>query len=89
MDSLDDLYKKTKAEVQKVINSPKFDAIVECLFSRPVLTSMHLSEALGVTAVQAKRYLDLLQDVHILQSDDRQRYKRYFFVELLELAHRL
>lgn len=89
MDSLDTLYIKTKAEVQKVINSPKFEAITECLFTRPVLTSMHLSEALNVTAAQAKRYLDTLQDVHILQSDDRQRYKRYYFIELLELAHRL
>ena len=89
MDSLDALYKKTKAEVQKAINSPKFDAITECLFTQPVLTSMHLSESLNVTVVQAKRYLDILQSIHILQSDDRQRYKRYFFIELLELAHRL
>ena len=89
MDSLDALYKRTKAEVQKAINSPKFDAITECLFTRPVLTSMHLSEDLNVTAVQAKRYLDILQDIQILQSDDRQRYKRYFFTEMLDLAHRL
>ena len=89
MDSLDALYKRTKGEVQKAINSPKFDAITECLFTRPVLTSMHLSEDLNVTTVQAKRYLDILQDIHILQSDDRQRYKRYFFTELLDLAHRL
>lgn len=89
MDSLDALYKRTKTEVQKAINSSKFDAITECLFTQPVLTSMHLSEALDVTTVQAKRYLDILQDIHILQSDDRQRYKRYFFIELLDLAHRL
>lgn len=89
MDSLDDLYKKTKATLKKAINSPKFDAITECLFSQPVLTSAYLSKALDVTPVQAKRYLDILQDVHILQSDDRQRYKRYFFVELLDLAYRL
>lgn len=89
MDSLDDLYKKTKAALQKAINSPNFDAITECLFSQPVLTSSYLSKALGVTAVQSKRYLDIMQNIHILQSDDRQRYKRYFFVELLDLAYRL
>lgn len=89
MDSLDDLYKKTKSALQKAINSPKFDDITECLFSQPVLTSSYLSQALDVTPVQSKRYLDILQDIHILQSDDRQRYKRYFFVELLDLAYRL
>lgn len=89
MDSLDNLYKKTKTALQKSINSPKFDAITECLFSQPVLTSSYLSKALNVTAVQSKRYLDIMQKIHILQSDDRQRYKRYFFVELLDLAYRL
>lgn len=89
MDSLDDLYKRTKIAVQKVINSSKFDTVTECLFSQPVLTSAYLSKELKVTAVQSKRYLDTLQDIHILQSDDRQRYKRYFFVELLDLAYRL
>lgn len=89
MDSLDNLYKKTKIAVQKSINSPKFDAIIECLFSQPVLTSSYLSKALGVTQVQSKRYLDIMQNIHILQSDDRQRYKRYFFVELLDLAYRI
>lgn len=89
MNSLDELHKKTKVTVQKAINSPKFDAIIECLFSQPVLTSSYLSQKLNVTAAQSKRYLKILQDEHILQSDDRQRYKRYFFVELLDLAYRL
>lgn len=89
MDSLDDLYKRTKTALQNAINSPKFDAITECLFSQPVLTSSYLSKALNVTAVQSKRYLDILEDIHILQSDDRQRYKRYYFIELLDLAYRL
>ena len=89
MNSLDELHKKTKATVQKAINSPNFDAIIECLFSQPVLTSSYLSQKVNVTAAQSKRYLKILQDAQILQSDDRQRYKRYFFVELLDLAYRL
>lgn len=89
MNSLDELYKKTKAIIQNAINTPKFDAITECLFTQPVLTSAYLSKELKVTLVQAKRYLDCLQNLHVLQCDDRQRYKRYFFVELLDLAYRL
>lgn len=89
MDSLDELYVKTRSNIQKATNSPKYDAITECLFSQPVLTTSYLSKELNVTSVQAKRYLDILEQKHILQSDDRQRYKRYFFVELLDLAYRL
>ena len=47
------------------------------------------AEAKTKAKAEAKRYLDTLQDLHILQSDDRQRYKRYFFIELLDLAYRL
>lgn len=89
IDSLNNLYEKTKTAVQKTIRSSKFEDITECLFTQPVLTSAYLSEKLGITQVHAKRCLDTLESIQILQGDDRQRYKRYFFVELLDLAYRL
>jgi len=89
IDSLNALYEKTKTEVQKALHSSKFEAVTECLFIQPVLTTVYLSEKLNISLVQAKRYLDTLVDLQILQTDDRQRYKRFFFVELLDLALRL
>lgn len=41
---------------------------------------------LAVTNGQAKRYLDKLEEKQVLLGDDRKRGRRYYFVELLDLA---
>lgn len=88
IDSLNELYRKTKKTLQTVLNSTKYDEITECLFTQPILTSKYLAEKLNVSVGQAKRYLDTLQDVHILQGNDKKRNKAYYFVDLLDLARR-
>lgn len=89
IDSLNDLYEKTKRTLQNTISTPKFDQILECLFTHPVLTVSYLSDYLGISANQTRRYIDALQSCRILHSDDRKRSKTYFFVDLLDLSRRL
>ena len=88
IDALNALYTKTKTIVKKSINSPKFDEIIECLFTHPVLTATSLEDQLAVSHGQAVRYLHVLEDIHILMGDDRKRGKTYYFSELIELAQR-
>lgn len=89
IDSLNNLYEKTKHIVKETINTPKFDKIIECIFTQPILTSAYLAEQLSVTKGQAKRYIDKLEEKQIIFGDDRKRGRKYFFVELLDLARRL
>lgn len=86
IDSLNEMYEKTKLELQSAINTSKVDQILECLFTHPVLTSTYLADELGVTVGQAKRYLDTLEAKHFLRSNDRKRNKAYYFVDLLDLV---
>ncbi len=86
IDSINKIYEKTKINVKNSINSPKFDQIIECIFTQPVLTVSYLAEALSVTRGQAKRYLNKLEEKQILLGDDRKRGRRYYFIELLDLA---
>ena len=86
IDDLNKLYEKTKAEVKEAINSPKFDQIIECIFTQPILSVAYLAEQLSVTNGQAKRYLDKLEDKQILLGDDRKRGRKYYFVQLVDLA---
>ena len=86
IDSLNDLYRKTKSLVQKSINSPKFDAIIECLFTHPVLNADYLADKLSVSHGQAIRYLNILERERILQGNDRKRGRLFFFGELMDLA---
>lgn len=88
IDSLNELYEKTKETLQTVINSPKYDLIAECLFTQPILTSAYLAERLNVSSGQARRYLDSLESAQILLGNDWKRNRRYYFIDLLELARR-
>lgn len=88
IDSLNSLYERTKCFLKETINSPRYDSIIECLFTHPVLTSSYLADKLGVSSGQAKRYLNILEEKKILFGDDKLRNRSYFFMELLELARR-
>lgn len=88
IDSLNTLYEKTKRTLQSVISTPKFDQILECLFTHPVVTSTYLADQLSVTVGQAKRYLDILETNRILLGDDKKRNRAYYFIDLLDLVRR-
>jgi len=86
IDALNRLYTKIKNSVKECIKSPKFDEIIECLFTHPVLNADILEDQLSVSRGQAVRYLNVLEEKQILLCDDRKRGKTYFFSELIELA---
>ena len=86
IDSLNSLYERTKRTLQDTISTPKFDQILECLFTHPVMTGAFLADQLGISTVQARRYLDALEGSVILRGDDRKRGRTYYFVDLLDLA---
>lgn len=86
IDSLDNLYNRTKRVVQNSINSPKFDNIIEYIFTHPALNADLLSDSLGVSRGQALRYLNVLEAEHILLGDDKKRGRTFFFCELIDLA---
>ena len=88
IDSLNALYTKTKNTVKGCINSPKFDEIIECLFTHPMLNANFLEDQLSVSHGQAIRYLNTLERSKVLISDDRKRGKTFFFSELIDLAQR-
>ena len=86
IDALNALYTKTKNTVKECINSPKFDEIIQCLFTHPVLNANVLEDELTVSRGQAVRYLNVLEDKKVLLGDDRKRGKTFYFAELIELA---
>ena len=86
IDALNGLFTKTKNTVKGCIKSPKFDEIIECLFTYPILNALMLEDQLSVSHGQAVRYLNVLEEKGVLLSDDRKRGKTFFFAELIDLA---
>lgn len=89
IDSLNGLYERTKRSLRDVISTTKYDQILECLFTHPVMTSSFLADQLDISPVQSRRYLDVLEGEGILRGDDRKRGRTYYFVDLLDLARRV
>ena len=56
IDALNGLFTKTKNTVKGCIKSPKFDEIIECLFTYPILNALMLEDQLSVSHGQAVRY---------------------------------
>lgn len=88
IDALNALYTRTKSIIRNCINSPKYDEIIECLFTYPILNADILEDQLSVSRGQAIRYLNTLEANKVLSGDDRKRGKTFFFGELIDLARR-
>lgn len=86
IDSLDMLYSKTKNTAGNFINSPKFDSIMEFIFTHPVMNAAKLADSLSVSHGQAVRYLNMLENAHIVLGDDKKRGRTFFFGELIDLV---
>lgn len=89
IDSLNELYQRTKEEVYKLINSSKCDDIIRCLFTNPVLKSSYFAEKINVSKAQANRYLTQLENHDVLMGDDKKRNRKYYFMNLIDLARGL
>ncbi len=88
IDSINELYDKTKHESNNAINSVRVDELMNCIFENPIVNSSFVAEKLSITQAQANRYLSKLEGAGILQGDDKKRNRQYSFQELLELARK-
>ncbi|WP_308602372.1 Fic family protein [uncultured Fibrobacter sp.] len=82
IDKLDSLYERTAQKMRNVVSSPKFDLIMESLFKHPYINSKMLSDQIGVTVGQAKRYLENLEEAKIVHGGDFKRNKIYSFLDI-------
>lgn len=85
IDSLNELYVKTKRIVKEKINSPKYDALIEILFTQPILTATYLMNELNISRGQTVKYLNVLEESLVLYGDDRKRGRTFVFSELIRL----
>lgn len=59
--------------------------IVNLMFQYPVITAKQLCEKLGLPLTSANRYLDLMAENRILFIGDKQRNRKFFYRDLLEI----
>lgn len=85
IEELDAIYDRTSEKIRKIINSQKYEEIIECIFSQPIISSSYLVKTINISPSQARKYLATLENAGILSGDDRSRNRKYYFLELLTL----
>lgn len=88
IDSLNAIYDKVSVKMKKIINSQKYEEILSCIFTQPIITSTYLAKNINISLSQARKYLAVLEDEQILFGDDRSRGRKYYFFELLNLLEK-
>lgn len=88
IESLNKIYDNVSTEIKKIINTQKYEEIISCIFTQPIITSAYLAEKINISASQSRKYLATLENSGILSGDDRSRNRRYYFLELLELVNK-
>ena len=85
IDSLNTIYDRVSEKIKKIINSQKYEEIIECIFSQPIISPSYLVKTINMSPSQARQYLVTLENARILSGDDRSRGRKYYFLELLTL----
>lgn len=85
IDNLNMIYDRTRDRIKKIINTQKYEQIISCIFTQPIVNSEYLAKKINVSLSQARKYLVALENANILEGDDKTRGRKYYFTELLDL----
>jgi Fic family protein len=88
IDALNRLYDQTSQKIKKIINTQKYEEIIRCIFTQPIISSSYLVKTINISPSQARKYLVALEDARILSGDDRIRNRKFYFLELLTLINK-
>lgn len=88
IESLNNIYDKVSAQIKKIINTQKYEEIISCIFTQPIITSSFLADQINISSSQSRKYLATLESAGILSGDDRSRNRKFYFLELLELVNK-
>lgn len=83
--NLEKIHTKVTKVIKDGLNTQRSIDLINALFRYPQLTVNKLSEELRISRTQASRYLQELESLGILYSDDKQRNKSYYFDQYIRL----
>lgn len=85
VDSINSLYNETRNRVCAVLKSRNGGKFADLLFQYPVLNVKIVHDNTGISLATVNRYLNTLVEEGILFTDGKQRYRNFFFYDLLGL----
>ena len=84
IDSLEALYNRTREKMSRIQNTTSYQKVLDFIFKRPIFTVSKIVGETGIPRSTVYAYLRLLEQDRILFTDQKQRNRKYYFIDLLE-----
>lgn len=78
------LYEHDLNIAQSLINSSSVKKLIDAIFQKPIFTVNSISSTAELSEATCRRYLSILEAQRIIFSDGKQRFKTYYYYNLLD-----
>ncbi|MFW6308639.1 MAG: Fic family protein [bacterium] len=85
IEEIDRLYEKDLDKAMNLINSTNVVDLIKVMFQKPIFNVKMISELTGIPDATCRRYISTLEEEKIIYSDNKQRNRKYYYYNLLDL----
>lgn len=79
------LYEKDLTTAMNIISNSNVIKIIDVMFKLPIFNVKRMTELTGISDTTCRRYLNKLEEEHLIFSNDKLRGKKYYYYNLLDL----
>lgn len=85
IESLERLHNRTHEKMARLRNTVNYEKVLNFIFENPIFTISKLASCTGIPRSTVGSYVRSLEEQRIIFSDQKQRNRNYYFIELLDL----
>lgn len=85
IDAIDSLYEKISDKAKELIRTPGILQVIDLIFEYPIFTTKLIRDKIKIAPATLNGYLTKLVEAKVIYSDGKNRNRKYFFYDLLNI----
>lgn len=85
IDAIDSLYEKISDKAKELIRTPGILQVIDLIFEYPIFTTKLIRDKIKIAPATLNEYLAKLVEAKVIYSDGKNRNRKYFFYDLLNI----
>ncbi len=85
IDAIDSLYEKISDKAKELIRTPGILQVIDLIFEYPIFTTKLIRDKIKIAPATLNGYLAKLVEAKVIYSDGKNRNRKYFFYDLLNI----
>lgn len=86
IDAIDSLYEKISDKAKELIRTPGILQVIDLIFEYPIFTTKLIRDKIKIAPATLNGYLAKLVEAKVIYSDGKNRNRKYFFYDLLNIV---